>query len=88
MISCECGRVQFKGSMPMVRAELSVMIHALYYDVLIERNGMTPEEAKKLILETVEKGFETEEQAKGNALDTFCSLLDLLKDKLNRKGDK
>lgn len=71
MIKVDKGNVAVIGNHPIVMAELSTLVHELFYDVLIEHGGMSPEEAKKEITDAVEIGFMTDEQAKAKAAEQF-----------------
>lgn len=87
MISCENGKVSVIGSLPDVRAELATLINSLYHDILIKKSGMTPEEAKELILETVEQGFLTREQLENKVFDLLGDILKALAENLKGKDD-
>ncbi len=61
MIKSDFGRVEFKGSAPVLCADLGTAVDGLYR-VFSEKYGK--DEAKKLIMKAVESGFEEIEQLK------------------------
>ena len=63
MIKVDKGIVSVVGPHPIVMAELSTLVHEMYFGVLIKNAGMSPEEAKAEINHAVEMGFMTEEKA-------------------------
>lgn len=88
MIKCDKGNVEIHGTGANMLAELTTLVHALYYDVLIKDCDIPQEEAQKLILDAVQLGFKTHEQVKGEAAARIVEMLDKLKDILTRKDDE
>lgn len=92
MIMCNKGDIEIKGTAIQCLAELSSLVRSMYYNILIEECGATPEDAKKDILEAVEHGFKSEEEISGYVKDRLMEALnglsDLLKDILSRKDDE
>ena len=69
MIKCDKGNVCISGSKTMVLAELSTLVHSMCYGVLIGDREMNPADARSEILDAVEYGFMTEDEAKAKASD-------------------
>ena len=76
MIKCDKGDVSFDGTQNQILSELATLVHALHYDVFVERHELTADVSRKLILEAVEAGFQTEEQAERNAVKLTKELLE------------
>ena len=75
MIKVENGKVGISGTHPEVMAELSTLVHELYFNVLPKHRNMTPDEAKAAINRAVEMGFCTEEQMCSKAVESFIETL-------------
>jgi len=88
MIKVDKGHVVVTGPRPLVLAELSTFVHALPYDVFIDKHNMAPEESKKLIMEAVENGFQTEKDAEDKAKEIVLGVLDKLKELIEGKDDE
>lgn len=92
MIRCNNGDVSFDGTRPQLLAELSTLVHALHHCVFVEDHGLSAEESRKLIVEAVEDGFQTEDEAKRKAVEMTKELLEEVLDGLarilNRKDDE
>lgn len=87
MIKCEKGNVTIHGSGACILAELSSLVHALYYTTFVDEAGKPMEEGKKLILEAVEKGFKTnEELMAGMDSADLVKVLEMVADLLKGKG--
>lgn len=69
MIKCDKGNVCISGSNAMVLAELSTIVHSMYYSALIGEREMNPADAKAEILDAVNYGFMTDDEAKSKARD-------------------
>ena len=92
MIKCDNGNIEITGMKSEILADLSTMVHVLHFNVFIENRGMTAEESRKMILDSVEIGFLSESEAKeklcGGVKDNILKVLDELKELLSRKDDE
>ena len=92
MIKVDKGSVEIHGQRPLVMAELTTLVHALYHNILTEHDGMSPEEAKAQINRAIENGFMTDEQAKEKAKEligkSITAILDALMDGITKEHGK
>lgn len=92
MIKCDKGNVSIEGTRPLVLAELSTLVHSLHHGVFTGDQGLPAEVSRKLILEAVEDGFKTEEEAKQKAIgmtkELLSEVLNSLQKILNGKDDE
>ena len=92
MIKVDKGMVSISGAHPLVMAELSTLVHELYFNVLPNHMNMTPDEAKKEISRAVEMGFNTEEQAADIAKEiigkSIAELVNALVDSITKQNGK
>lgn len=88
MIKVDKGNVVVTGPRPMVLAEFSTLVHVLHYHIFIDKDNMAPEESKKLIMEAVEKGFQTEAETKAMAKESLLDVLSTIKELIEGKDDE
>lgn len=92
MIKCDKRNVEFCGKKSLILPELSTLVHALHFNVFIEKDGMTAEESRKTILDAVKIGFLSDSEAKdklcGEMKDEILKALDELKELLSGKDDE
>lgn len=62
MIKTSKSVTEMHGSDAELMADFTVIVHSLYFNLLIESKRMTPDEAKRKIMEQMEYGMMTEEQ--------------------------
>ena len=86
MIKTENGKLRIKGDICEIKADLSLIIHELYHNVLTQH--MSQEEAKEEIMESVELGFLNHTEAAEATLDELMELLKDIAESLKEKGDK
>lgn len=92
MIKCDKGIVEIVGNGPRTFSELSLLVHALYREYLMENCGMDQETARKMILEAVERGMEIEEElkdgAKGDTNEIAKAVANALEELINALNGK
>ena len=91
MILTKKGDTEMHGRTQELMADLSIIVHAMVYDMLIDRDKMTLEEAKRMIIEQVEYGMMSEEQiereadaARGKAKDILECMAQEIADAIKR----
>lgn len=62
MIKSKEGTIEFYGSVAEILADLSSIVHTLYFNVMIGKNGAKPEYARAKIMDAFEHGFCTKEE--------------------------
>ena len=92
MIKCDKGKVEIDGMKVLVLAELTTLLHVLYKEVMVDNNGIDPEEAKADLMKAVDRAFMEEEEqkevAKNELKEVLSEFADLLKDILSGKDEK
>ncbi len=91
MLESNKGNVRIRGSFEDIYADLATLVHALYFEVLIEKEGMEPENARAEIMEAVENGFHTAEEIERDVEglhDSFDELLGALEKFLKKVGER
>jgi len=88
MIKCENGLVKMQGDPRLLMADLTTTVHAMHYDVFIEKHNFDPEHSREMIIRAVEQGFSTEEEIENELKESLLELLDKLKELIEGKDDK
>lgn len=95
MLKVDKGCIEIRGNVPDVLANLSTLVHNLYHDCFIGSAEISPEESRKMIMDAVELGFLSDEEAaakakesKDRAKDDLLRMLDKLADILKGKDDE
>lgn len=91
MIESNKGNVHIRGNLIDIYADLATLVHSLYFQILIEKEGMKPEKARADIMEAVENGMRTEEEIEREAEglhDSFDELLGAIEKFLKKAGER
>ena len=65
MIKTKNGNIRIRGEKAVVLADMMLIVHEIYFDILLTQ--MSEDEAKKLIMESVEDALLTHEQFRAKA---------------------
>ena len=60
MIKCKNGKMEFKGSTPMLMAEFATIVHAMKFEIIPQME--LDEEPEETIMRLVKDGCKTEEE--------------------------
>lgn len=92
MIKINKGTTEISGTYLVLMAEFSTLVRNLHYNLLIKNMGMSPEEAKKEILRSVDIGLQDIEESRAEAIEKLQNhpelILDILKELIEGKGDE
>lgn len=92
MIKINKGTTEISGTYPVLMAEFSTLVRNLHDNLLIKNMGMSPEEAKKVILRSVDIGLQDIEETRAEAIEKLQNhpelILDILKELIEGKGDE
>lgn len=88
MINTDKGIISLQGNNIELMADLSVIVHALCYDVLMSDSGMTLSEAMLKIMDAVELGTRTEEELDRELYENGSEPTVEFNDLLKRMGDQ
>lgn len=86
MIKTKRGKLQIKGDLTEVMADVSVIVTHLYNNVLPET--MTQEEAKEMIMHAVECGLMTEEERNAQIFEKLVELLCKVGTEMKGQGEE
>ena len=78
MIKSNRGNLEINGTLPVLMAELTMVIRHLHDEILIKGQEMSPEEAKQVINRAVEIALTPKEQCKENAKEAIAALSEVL----------
>lgn len=91
MLESNKGNVHIRGSFEDIYADLATLVHALYFEFMIEKEGMEPEHARAELMEAVERGLRTTEEIERDAEglhDSIDKLLGELEKFLKKAGER
>lgn len=88
MINTYKGIISLHGNNIELMSDLSVIVHALCYDVLMSDSGMTLSEAMLKIMDAVELGTRTEEELDRELYENGSEPTVEFNDLLKRMGDQ
>lgn len=88
MINTDKGIISLQGNNIELMADLSVIVHALCYDVLMSGSDMTLGEAMLKIMDAVELGTRTEEELYRELYENGSEPTVEFNDLLKRMGDQ
>lgn len=88
MINTDQGIISLHGNNIELMSDLSVIVHALCYDVLMSDSGMTLSEAMLKIMDAVELGTRTEEELDRELYENGSEPTVEFNDLLKRMGDQ
>ena len=88
MINTDKGIISLHGNNIELMSDLSVIVHALCYDVLMSDSGMTLSEAMLKIMYAVELGTRTEEELDRELYENGSEPTVEFNDLLKRMGDQ
>lgn len=78
MIKCDKGKVEICGTVQNVFAELSTLVHFLHHHAIVQFADGDYEESRKMILEAVERGLMSKEEAKDDAKEAKALVAEAL----------